>query len=257
MRPLCFIALLLSLLVGVSARNGLLHSQTVEHPSTPDTLTRLSKLADEAHKEGDTGQEIEYRRQFSQAAWSNFALHPKSPGRFNRWAIVFFNDLPLGLLLEGTHEWPEAEAVFRHNQTELAYEGLAGNDIKSENQLDLAFLLTREGKQPEARNICSHWKNRVRHTADFALDAVKHDVPTPPLYDTPGVETAQWDLACGASDEGLKLISEQIEAHPQMLVSFTVLSHYYIAQGDFQEARKAESDGTSAVTRRVPKSLEP
>jgi hypothetical protein len=32
-----------------------------------------------------------------------------------------------------------------------------------------------------------------------------------------------------------------------MLASFTILSEYYYAQGEFQKARKAELDGTSAI----------
>jgi hypothetical protein len=56
------------------------------------------------------------------------------------------------------------------------------------------------------------------------------------------------NLACGDSGEGLRLIEEQISVHPRTLVSFTVLRDYYYAQGDFQKARKAESDGTLAIT---------
>ena len=248
-KPLRVVVLLSFVLLSISAQNVCLDAQAVKHPSTSDPLIRLSKLADEAHKKGDTGQEIEYRRQLSQEAWSDFALHPPKDGLFNRWEIVFENDLPLGLLLEGTQQWPEAETVFRHNQTELAHERLAGNDIKSENELDLAHLLTKEGKQSEAKTICSHWKNRVRHNADGALFAVKHDEPTPPLYDTPEVETAAWDLACGLPDDGLKLISEQTKVHPDMLIPFTVLRHYYTAEGDFQKAHQAELDGTAANLR--------
>jgi hypothetical protein len=210
---------------------------------TTGMLEALSRLADQAHANGDIAQEISHRRHFSQQAWANIAHNPKAPGRFNRWATVFFNDLPLGLLLEGTHNWPEAEAIYRHNRSELAHERLAGSDIKSENQLHLAHLLAREGKNSEAKTICSHWKNRVKHNADFALFAVKHNDPTPPLYDTPEVEIAAWDLACGMPEEGLSLLSSQIRAHPGLLKSFSVLSSYYFGEGDFEKARKAETDG--------------
>ena len=94
--------------------------------------------------------------------------------------------------------------MLRHNQSALAHERLAGNDIKSDNQLHLAHLLALEGKQSEAKSICSYWEKRVSRNADFALDAVRHSVPTPPLYDTPEVEIARWDLACGQPKEGLK-----------------------------------------------------
>jgi len=218
-----------------------------DHPSPTESMHDLSHLADEAHQSGDVSKEIGYRKDLSRLAWDNFARNPKSPGMWNRWGIVYWNDLPLALLLEGTHQWAEAETVFRHNQFNLAHERLAGNDVKSENQLHLARLLTKEGRQPEARAICSHWKDRVKHNADFALFAVKHNVPTPPLYDTPEVEIAEWKLTCGLPEEGLGLLSQQIQAHPGMLAPYMVLRNYDLAEGDFQEARAAERDGTTAL----------
>ena len=165
--------------------------------SPAESMHRLTELADEAHKRGDLSKEIEYRKDFSRLAWDNFVPKSKSPLDRNRWDIIYHNDLPLALLLEGTRQWPEAETIYRHNQSSLEHERLAGNDIKSDNQLHLAHLLAKEGKQSEARAICSHWKDRVKHNADFALRAVKTNIPTPPLYDTPEVETGKWDLACG------------------------------------------------------------
>jgi hypothetical protein len=219
-------------------------------PSTPDALEDLSNLADAAHKRGDFEEEISDRRRFSRDAWGNFALNPKSPGRFNRWAIVYFNDPPLGLLLEGTHRWSEAESIFRHNRAELEHERLAGDDIKSENQLHLAQVLAPEGKEAEAKSICSRWKNRMTHIAAGQDTDHWHGEPRAPLYDTREVETAAWDLACGSPDQGLRLLSEQIQAHPQMLISFTVLGHYFLEVGDFPRARKAENDGVAAITGR-------
>ncbi len=89
----------------------------------------------------------------------------------------------------------------------------------------------------------------MRHIAAGQDSAHIYGTPRAPLYDTPEVEVAKWDLACGKPEEGLRLITEQIAAHPKMLISFTILSNYYYAQGDFQKARKEELDGTSALTR--------
>jgi hypothetical protein len=165
------------------------------------------------------------------------------------------NDLPLALLLEGTHEWSEAEAIYRHSQFILANERLAGNDIKSENQLHMARLLTKEHKQLDAKAICSHWKNRVAHDANFALFAVEHNFPTPPLYDTPEVEIGGWQLACGLPEEGIRILPQPIQAHLGMLAPYTVLGNYYLAEGDFQKALVAERDGTTALLHRSSRSL--
>jgi hypothetical protein len=225
-----------------------LRAQASDHATTAAVLADLSKLAGQAHKRGDVEEEIALRQSYSQKAWAAFALNSKSSDEYDRYYIICFNDLPLGLLLEGTRRFAEAEVVFRRNQAELAAERVAGNDIKSENQLQLARLLAREGKDQEATNICSHWKGRMRHLAAGQDSAHIYGIPRAPISDTPEVKVASWDLACGKAVEGLELIEEQISVHPQMLVSFTVLRDYYYAQGDFQRARKAESDGTSAVT---------
>jgi hypothetical protein len=206
----------------------------------------LAALADEAHKAGQIKEEITYRQQFSQMAWKSFTLDPKSLDRYDRYNIILLNDLPLGLLLQGAHRWQEAEAMFRHNQAELDAETIAGNDIKSENQLHLAHLLASEGKTEEAKRICTHWKGRMRHIAAGQDSDHWHGIPRAPLYDTPEVEIAEWDLACGKSEVGIALLAGQIAAHPKMLISYTVLSSYYDSQGDFQRATKTERDGITA-----------
>ncbi len=231
-------------------------AQTIHSEPNPDSASpaesmhRLTQLADEAHQRGDLAKEVEYRRDFSRFAWDNLDRKSKSPLDWSRWEIVFHNDLPLAILLEGSGQWPEAETIYRRNQSSLAHERLAGNDIKSDNQLLLAHLLAKEGKHSEARAICSYWKDRIKHNADFALRAIANNVPTPPLYDTPEVETGKWKLACGPPAEGLRLLEQQIQAHPGMLAPYTVLSRYYLAEGDSQKALAAERDGTAALSRR-------
>jgi tetratricopeptide (TPR) repeat protein len=222
-------------------------SHSADSSGLANMLSHLKTQTDEAHKAGHIDEEINYRQRFSQKAWEKFAVDPTSLDKYQRYNVSFINDLPLGLLLEGTHHWPEAEAVFRHNEAELAANPVAGNDIRSENQLHLAYLLANEGKIEEAKSICSHWKGRMRHFAAGQDTAHKYGIPVAPIYDTPEVEVARWDLACGKPEEALALLAEQIAAHPHMLVPFTVLSNYYYAQGDFQKARKAESDGTTAL----------
>ena len=129
----------------------------------------------------------------------------------------------------------------------MASERIAGDDIKSENELQLAHLLASEGNDREAAKICSHWKNRMRRIVPRQDSAHIYGIPVTPIFDTAEVEVAKWDLGCGNPDEGLRLIEEQIAVHPHMLASFTVLKNYYDAMGDFQMARKAESDGTLSV----------
>ena len=224
------------------------HSEDLAAPA--GLLAHLKMQADEAHKAGDIDQEINYRQQFSQKAWETFAVHPTSVDNYKIYNIIDFNDLPLGLLLEGTHHWPEAEAMFRHNEAELAKNRAAGNDIKAENQLLLAYLLATEGKIGDAKSICSYWKRRIKHIAPRPDTGHWYGIPVAPISDRPEVEIAKWDLACGKPQEAFALLTAQIAAHPHMLASFTVLRNYYYAQGDFQKARKAESDGTTALTGR-------
>jgi len=246
----CLFAIVLLLFIPFTTRpqDTREDSKAIDHPTRASMLSQLRKEADEAHKSGHFDEEINYRQQFSREAWAAFALDPKSLDKYDRYNIIFLNDLPLGLLLEGTHRFSEAEAIFRHSQAELAAESIAGNDIKSENQLQLAHLLATEGNDQEAQAICSHWKNRVRHLAAGQDSAHIYGIPVAPISDTPEVEIAQWDLACGNPEEGLRLLAVQIAAHPHMLISFEVLSNYYYAQGDFQKARKVELDGISAIT---------
>lgn len=228
----------------------------VTSPAVPGTeneacsqyaITCWERLADKAHGRGDVEREIQLRTRVSQLAWDNWGQHPNIPGRWNRWAIVYENDLPLARLLEGTHRWSEAEVAYRHSQSELKHERLAGDDIKSEIDLELAHLLLKEHKEPEAKSICAHWKNKVKHNADYALYAVKHDVPVPPLYDTPEVEIAKWTLACEQPDDGISLLKAQTKAHPGMLAPFTAMANYYTSEGDFRTALEIEKNGTSAL----------
>jgi hypothetical protein len=248
MRPFIAFSLALSVLISAAAQSTQEPSQGVDWYGTPYALRDLLKRAEGAHENGEIEKEITLRQALSEKAWDNYRQNPKHSGMFDRWGIVFSNDIPLGLLLAGTHHWLEAESVFRHNEAELAHERLAGNDIKSENQLHLAQVLALEGKERDANSICSHWKHRMRHLAAGQDTDHWHGTPRAPLRDTPEAETASWDLACGSPEEGLRLLSEQIQAHPKMLYSYTVLSHYFFAIGDFPKALKAEKDGTVAIT---------
>ncbi|MGD0939119.1 MAG: hypothetical protein ABR905_05345 [Terracidiphilus sp.] len=210
-------------------------------------LNELDRLAQKAHARLEIEKEIELRRSLSAAVWTNYQQHSNNPGRWDRWAIVYENDLPLALLLEGSRAWAEAEAIFRRNQSALKHERLAGNDIKSENDLHLAHLLLKEGKQSEAETLCAHWKNKVKHNADFAIEAVRTNTPTPPLYDAPEVEIGTWKLACERPEDGLRMLKDQTEAHPGMLAPFTAMANYYTSEGDFRTALAIDKDGTSAL----------
>lgn len=241
------VALMLAAAMIAEAQDRHQASVVAERNTRDKALNESDRLASQARERGDTQKEIELRQKLSAEAWINYRQHPNDPGRWNRWAIVYENDLPLALLLEGTHQWPAAEAIYRRNQSELAHERLAGNDIKSENELHLAHLIALEGKVPEANQICSHWKFRMRHIAAGQDSDHWHGEPKAPLYDTPEVETATWDLACSSPEQGLKLLSEQIKAHPRMLAPYTVLSNYYLSKGDFQKALDIEKEGTAAL----------
>ena len=218
-------------------------------PSVADPCRSLEQAAHAAHKADQFVEEIRLRTEISRLAWAAYKLDPKSElsGQYRYW-IIFDNDLKLGLLLAGTRHWDEAEAILRHNQTELAEERLAGNDIKSENELLLAHLLTKEGKVSEASDLCKHWKGRVQHLADGMLWAAKHNVPSPPIYDTREVEEAKWELACGQPSGGRALLSQQIAFYPHMLAAYEALTNFYYIEGDFDLARKAEMDGSQAVS---------
>lgn len=215
--------------------------------SDKNSFSDLQHFAEKAHEAGHIGDEITIRQRLHETVWADYARNPKLLDQYELYGYIFFNDLPLAVLLEGTHRFTEAEEVFRHNQAGLASMKIAGNDIKSENELCLAQVLALEGKAPEANKICSHWKNRMRHIAAGQDSDRWHGEPRTPLYDTPEVETAAWDLACGSSDQGLRLLSEQIQAHPSMLKPYTVLGNYYSAKGDFQRALATEKEGTAAL----------
>lgn len=229
---------LIYICVVANAQGSFEDSKGVEGRDQKSELLRLKKKAEEAHNAGRFNEEIEDRQLFSDKTWAAFARDPRSTSEYERYDVVMFNDLPLGLLLEGSHRLQEAEAVVRHIRAELGTERIAGNDIKSESDLQLAHLLAIEGNMQEAKNICSFWKGRMRRLAAGQDSAHIYGIPKAPLRDTPETEVARWELACGDSAEGLKLIKEQISAHPQMLFAYTVLSTYYYAQGDFQKAQK-------------------
>ncbi|HEU5351828.1 MAG TPA: hypothetical protein VFU55_09540 [Terracidiphilus sp.] len=246
-----FAAVLLVFICAVAhGQNTLGKSDGLKGRGLVSELSKLRKKANDAHQAGRFNQEIEVRQQISDITWAAFTRNPKLVDEYERYDVVLFNDLPLGLLLEGMHRLRESETVFRHNRAELAKERVAGNDIKSENELQLAHLLAIEGNAQEAKRICSHWKGRMRRLAAGQDSAHIYGIPKSPLRDTPEAETALWELSCGDSMQGLKLIEGQISAHPQMLIAYTILSSYYYAQGDFQKAQKIESDGDAAVTGR-------
>ena len=222
MRALFAGALLLSVPLVPGLQNTATGSNATDHPTQVNAPSQLKKAANEAHNAGHIGEEIDYRQQFSLAEWAAFAHDPHSLNEYDRYNLVYLNDLPLGLLLEGSHRFSEAEITFRHNQVELASERIAGDDIKAQNELQLAHLLSNEGNHREAESICSHLKKRMRHLAGTQDSAHVYGIPKAPIYDTPEVEVARWDLACGNPDEGLRLIAEQIAAHPHMLLPLPV-----------------------------------
>jgi hypothetical protein len=246
-RSVCLVFLVLFVVLKLEAQTARQNPVAGGRDPQEKELNELDRLAQKAHARGEIEKEIELRKNLSAAVWTNYQQHPKDPGRWDRWAVVYFNDLPLALLLEGTREWTEAEAIYRRNQSALKHERLAGNDIKSENDLHLAHLLLKEGKQSEAETICAHWKNRVKHNADFAIEAVRTNIPTPPLYDAPEVEIGAWKLACERPEDGLRLLKEQIQIHPGMLTPFTAMVNYYASEGEFRTALAIEKEGTSAL----------
>jgi hypothetical protein len=219
--------------------------------SEGSSLNDLRRLAGKAHEAGHIDDEIAIRQRLNEAVWADYTRNPKLTNQYELYDHIFLNDLPLAVLLEGTHRFTEAEQLFRHNQAELASMKIAGNDIRSENELLLARLLSIEGKAEEANKICSHWKKRMGHLAAGQDSDHWHGTPRTPLYDTPEVETAAWDLACGGSDQGLRLLSEQIQVHPGMLAPYTVLGNYYVAEGDFQKALATEKEGATALAHRT------
>jgi hypothetical protein len=246
-RSVCLVLLVLFVVLKSEGQTPRQDSVANERDLQEKALNELDRLAQRAHATLEIEKEIELRKNLSAAAWTNYQQHSKDPGRWNRWAIVYENDLPLALLLEGSRAWAKAEAIFRHNQSALKHERFAGNDIKSENDLHLAHLLRKVGNQSEAESLCAHWKNKVKHNADFAIEAVKTNTPTPPLYDSTEVEIGAWKLACERPEDGLSLLKEQTQAHPGMLAPFTAMANYYTSEGDFRTALAISKDGTSAL----------
>ena len=239
MRLFLLAALLVSVLAGAPAQG----SRSDAGTSDKEVLNRLQSLADHAHEANRIDQEISFRQRLSEKLSEDYVRSPKRLNKYDLYNFTMFNDIPLALLLEGTHHWAQAEQMFRQNQARLSRMGIAGDDIKSENQLLLAYLLASEGQQPESNNICHHWKTKVHHLADGYLWAMKHDEPRIPpgeIADTNEIEIAAWDLACGYAQDGLPLIEQQKAAHPYMLRSYDVLRDYYEATGEFEKALREE-----------------
>jgi len=196
-------------------------------------LAHWEQTAYKLHQGGKFDDELTCRLEYSKLAWEAMSKDPKILDKYELYNALFLNELPLAILLEGKKRVDEAEKVFRRNQEELDHLRIAGNDIKSDNQLGLAQLLFSTGKTEEAQKICSHWKNRVKHNADFAVQAVRTNVPTPPLYDAPEVEIGRWNLACGDPQRGEDILRTQMLAHPEMLAPYTALGNYYVQTGAF------------------------
>lgn len=202
MRAFTFICLFLSLSACAGAQCVPQSVEAQPDVSPKSILAKFEQAAYKAHQDSNFERELQCRMQHSKLSQEIIANTPHLLDKYDRWNIFGQNNIQLAFLQEGNHRGEEAESMFRENHHQLTHLKVAGNDVKSDNQLGLAHLLFSLGKTEEAQNICSHWKNRIRHNADFALQAVKNNVPKPPLYDTPEVEIARWDLACGKPQEG-------------------------------------------------------
>lgn len=230
MRKLAITIVFLSMLVSAQC-------QTFGHPTgVKKELRDISWDAFTEHEKGNFDNELALRLEYSDLAWKELEQNPKNFNDIDRWSIFSENETPFAFLLEGKHRWEEAEKVYRRTRQHLEHERAAGNDVKSKNELALAHLLSSEGKQDEAAKICQYWENKVKHNADFALSAMKNNVPTPPLYDTSQVEIGHWDLECGKPTEGEDLLRTQILAHPHMLASYNALIDFYIQTGEYTKA---------------------
>ncbi len=222
-----------------SAALGCANAQCGSPLNTADAKKELNRREQIAYKldhVGDFENELKCRMQLSKLEWQVVAQTPRALDKYDLWGLLAENDLPLAFLLEGKHQWEDAESMYRHSQQQLAKLKVAGNDVKSENELGLAHLISSMGKTQEAQKVCSHWKNRVPHNADYAINAVKTNVPTPPLADTREVEIGRWDLACGNPQAGEDMLRTQIVAHPDMLAPYTALGNYYLETGAFPRA---------------------
>jgi hypothetical protein len=58
------------------------------------------------------------------------------------------------------------------------------------------------------------------------------------VYVTPEVEIAAWKLACEKPEDALRLLKEQIEAHPGMLAPFTAMVNHFTSECEFRQAVK-------------------
>ena len=240
MRAMTFVSLLILVPACASAQCKPPSSGQDSDADSKELARQWQQIAYKAHQDGRFDEELECRMRASKLEWQVVAQSPRALNKYEQYDLLELNDLSLAYLLEGKHRWDEAENIFRHSRQQLAHLSVAGNDIKSDNELGLAHLLFSMGKTDEAHKICSHWKNRVRHNADFAINAVKTNVPTPPLYDSPQVEIGRWELACGEPQTGEDLLRTQIVAHPNMLTPFTALENYYLEAGEFSKALELE-----------------
>jgi hypothetical protein len=240
MRAITLIILFIFLPACIDAQCGSPSSTADSNVNSKKQLAHWEQTAYKLHQDGSFDEELECRMHLSKLEWQLVAQSPRALDKYDLWGLLAENDRPLAFLLEGKHRWDEAENIYRHSQQQLAHLRVAGNDVKSDNELGLAHLLFSVGKTEEAQKICSHWKNRVRHNADFAINAVKTNVPTPPLYDTPEVEIGRWDIACGEPQAGEDLLRTQIVAHPDMLAPYTALENYFLETGAFPKALEIE-----------------
>jgi hypothetical protein len=236
MRTVALIALCIVIPASANGECDAPFSIVGPNANSKQQLAQWEQTAYKLHEDGRFDDELACRLQYSKLARETLSKSPKALDKYELYDALFLNELPLAFLLEGKNRKDEAEKIFRHNEQQLAHLRIAGNDIKSDNQLGLAHLLFSTGKIEEAQRICSHWKNRVKHNSDFASRAVRTNVPTPPLYDTPEVEIGRWNLACGEPQAGEHMLRTQIDAHPDMLAPYTALGNYYVETGAFSKA---------------------
>lgn len=241
MRTIVLIALCFVFSVCADGQCDLALSNSDPLRNSKQQLAHLEQSAYKLHQDGRFDDELTCRLLYSRLVWGALSTDPNFIDNYELYNFLFLNELPLAFLLEGKNRSDEAETIFRRNEQQLAHLRIAGDDIKSDNQLGLAHLLFSAGKTEEAQKICSHWKNRVKHNSDFAIQAVRTNVPTPPLYDTPEVEIGRWEVACGEPQVGEDRLRTQIAAHPDMLASYTALGNYYIETGAFPKALELEA----------------
>jgi tetratricopeptide (TPR) repeat protein len=213
-----------------------------EDPAPPVQCAILNQLIFVAQRAGDIQNEVIYRTQASEIMRKYFALYPSKFGLYSRIEIVF-NDDSLALLLEGTHQWADAEVIYRRNIAMSDVDPLFEKEEKFDNQLGLARTLVAQGKDKDAAHMCSKWKIPARFVANGGEVSVG-------LENAP-VEIAKWDVSCGNEQEGLARLQKEAAAHPSDRAAYIALRDYYYAHGDVKNALKAEehNDLASGDTR--------